>query len=175
LGNNGKVFRSFKNSPITELFNLFNDISNIKFNIDPFQISVEMKDRIVDDINKNFPNKKYSFTLKKLVNFHNKFCKNSKVESELCEKHISGYRTKGKKNTFDFTCLNNYTIIAKYLLNNYDKLCDYEFFDDKGQKKLHSYKYEGKCSITNMDLLEKCNLFFIDIAKNSCDFLSRHK
>lgn len=167
----GIVFRSFKKGPISELFDLFNDISNIKFTTSPSKISVQILNQIVNDINKNFPNKLYKFTLKKIAKFYNKFYKTSNTESEICEKNISGYRTKGKNITFDFTSLDNYTIIAKYLHNNYDKLCDVKF--DK--HITHRYKYEGECSIDNMDLLEKCNLFFIDIAKNSSDPLSRYK
>lgn len=175
----GKVYRGLKNAPITELFNLFNDISNIRFNKEPFQITTEMMKQIIADVNKDFPNKTYAFITggkfnKKIIKLHNQF---SKEEAIVSQDDISGYRTKedkkSKKIKIDFTSLDNYTIIAKYLHDNYDKLS--EFKDENGDT--HNYKYDNKddCSIPNISLLEKVNLFFTDIAKNSSDFLSRKK
>lgn len=150
--------RGFKNSPIAELFNFFNDISNIRFKKEPYHITAEMMDQIINDINKIFPNRTFNFTLEKFVKLHNKFCKNNEI-IEIDD--INGYRKNSKKK-FLFSTLANYKIIAKYLHDNYDKL-----------KKDYQYDNKDICSINNISLLEKSNLFFNNIARNTSDVCSR--
>lgn len=140
-------FRGLKNSPIAELFNFMNDLNNIYlFNDRKFHLSKEVKTYLFNSINKQMKTKntQKKVSLKVLVNCIKETSKEESIQ-QINECDIFGYRIDSDKK-FEFTELNNYSIIVKWLIQN-------------------QLVNKNEVDLFNIDFLDKVNDVFVLISK----------
>lgn len=104
--------RGAKNSPISEIFNLLNDFSNIYFYRDKDKkLTKEDKEKILNEYNINFhKNKDYKLSPIKLA----KIKKDNLGYENITKDNVFGFRTKGDNAII--TELKNYKLIFNFML-----------------------------------------------------------
>lgn len=107
-------YRAPKNSPISEIFNLLNDLSNIYFYHDKDKkLTHKDKEEILKLYNDNIhKNKDYKLSHKKLVNIK----KTSIGYENISEINIFGFRINSKKESI-ISEIKNYKSIFQFMLN----------------------------------------------------------
>lgn len=142
--------RGGKNSPIAEVFNLVNDINNIRFfkSSDPRnKLDKNIKDKIYEAYSEGFVGKAFNLKPNKLIKIGEKlnWFKERFSKDTITENDINGYRVDTKNNPI-ITELKNYSAIIEYLLKN------------------EIIKKENVC-IFNINLLSQANKIFEELSK----------
>ncbi len=112
--------RGLKNSPMAEVFNLYNDLNNIYlYNDKSLHLSKDVKKALFKEMNEGIvKGKKKNINLKLIVKCIKEYSGGNEELLDIKEENICGYRVEGKddKKKALFTELKNYSIIAKWLL-----------------------------------------------------------
>lgn len=142
--------RGGKNSPIAEVFNLINDINNIRFfgSSDPkYKLNKEIKEKIYESYSDGFIKKTFNITPKNLIKIGEKlgWFKDRFGSDKITEKDVYGYRV-NKEDKAIITELKNFSAIIKYLLEN-------------------NLIEEKNVCIFNPNLLKTANDLFVELAK----------
>ncbi len=137
--------RGLKNSPVAEMFNLMNDISNIySFSDKNRHLTEDAKLWLFKAINKELVEKlkKKNVTVKEIVKAISSTSKDE-IDQNIKDTDLGGYRI-DKNSKPEFTSLSNYSVIVKWMLQN--NLMD------------------KKIDLFNLDTLNKANELFVLVA-----------
>ena len=124
-------FRGLKNGIAAELFNFFNDLSNIYFfNNSKIKLDIDTKKTILKEILK-VDTKSFELTPKKLVKLisHKFFEINNIDDKSLTEQDIFGYRADHSKKPI-ITKLENFMTLKNYCFSNKDKINNPKMYVD---------------------------------------------